>query len=135
MREQKQYCNHRTCWSSPSKIGYYCLVAALKHITSSFPPLRLLSLSLFLRNAHRTLHHMFLLSNPHNKIHPNITIAMYLSAPTLFAFAASASAVALLRSAYGSWDLTLYVDADKAQYIFTKYTTNAYPEGLRSTCI
>ncbi|KAH8724156.1 hypothetical protein GQ44DRAFT_709239 [Phaeosphaeriaceae sp. PMI808] len=60
---------------------------------------------------------------------------MRFSATTLLALTASASAAVLPRSQYGSWDVVLEEKSSGEQYMDATFTSDAYPNGLRSACI
>lgn len=54
----------------------------------------------------------------------------------ILALAASASAVALPRSTMGSWEVSLsQLDTTGSFFTTAVFTSDAYPEGLRSSCV
>jgi hypothetical protein len=63
---------------------------------------------------------------------------MRFSAASLLALAASATAAVLPRSDLGSFDTTVTIlegNTPKEFFLSTKYTSEAYPDGLRASCV
>jgi hypothetical protein len=54
---------------------------------------------------------------------------------TLLALAATSSAAVLPRSNQGSWFAQVTVNPDHTVYVNAKFTSDAYPEGLRNSCV
>ena len=63
---------------------------------------------------------------------------MRFSAASLLALAASATAAVLPRSDLGSFDTSIVIlegNTPKTFFLNTKYTSEAYPDGLRASCV
>lgn len=56
-------------------------------------------------------------------------------ATTILALAAVSSAAVLPRSPLGSWYAQVTVSPDHSVYLTAKYTSDAYPDGLRNACV
>jgi hypothetical protein len=54
---------------------------------------------------------------------------------TILALAATSSAAVLPRSPLGSWHVEVTVNPNHSVYLTAKYTSDAYPDGLRNACI
>lgn len=60
---------------------------------------------------------------------------MRFSAATLLALAASATAAVIPRSQYGQFKTSVTVLNDGRQFVSATYTSDSYPDGLRSSCV